>query len=150
MFERLRAKRLQKEFAKVVSPELLAKLLAERNDDLELTRGPIEYLLIAVRGESPEVVAQRMEAAMEVVIRHGARVDSLVSGLVVALLGAPSPVFDDQVDAEGLVLELRQALGDNARSVHRIEPGYFGKRWAVRNAASSASSCRASWRRWPN
>jgi hypothetical protein len=126
LFRRRATRRFLDILEQSLSPRQIDQLLKEPGDWTTLRDGEIEYMLVAVRGEPAALAAQRMGVAVEVAMRHGASVEELLSGLVVLLLKAPSPIFERTVDARAMFEDLRVSLGDDVKAVRRAEPGSFG------------------------
>jgi hypothetical protein len=121
--------RLRRSLSKHVSKEVVDDILSGDITDEELGKlkpAEIEYVLVSVRGETPEIISERMGAVADIASQHNGVVDSLVSSLVIITYG----MFHFETRTDGnrvtLVEELKQTFQGNIKIVHGVEMGCFG------------------------
>jgi len=126
MFDSFFQKRAAKKaLAKLVSPQAVADCLAGFENQ-SLKEGQVELILAMVRGDTADLVSERVRKVAQIGTQRGACVDAAIGPLVAISLGTiPGP--QTQVpDRPGLVNELRRHLGEEVKIVHAAERGHFG------------------------
>jgi hypothetical protein len=121
--------RLHKTFSKYVSKDVLDDLLSGKVTDEDfrtLKDGQIEFVLIAVRGETPQIISERMGKIAAIACQHNGIIDSLVSSLVIVVWGMIEFDTKQQGDRFTLIEALNKTFGDNIKVVHGSENGCFG------------------------
>jgi hypothetical protein len=121
--------RLRRSLSKHVSKEVLIDVLSDNvtDDDLrKLQEGKIEYVLIVVRGETPEIISELMGAVADIASQHNGTIDSLVSSLVIVTYGMFDCETRTRNDRVTLVEMLKQTFQGNIKIVHGVETGCFG------------------------
>ena len=121
--------RLRKTFSEYVSKDVIDDLLSGKVTDEDLRKlknGQIEFVLVAVRGETPQIISERMGKVADIACQHNGIIDSLVSSLVIIVYG----IFDFDVQQQGdrltLIEALNQTFKDDIKIVHGSESGCFG------------------------
>jgi hypothetical protein len=125
----LQRRRLRRLFKPFLSPEGIEAVVSGNlpsTDPPPLTPAPLEFVIAAVRGTTPDEVAQRMGAVAELAGEHGGVADTLVSSVVVAVFGTIS--FDGTAAAGRLsfLASLRENFGADFRAVHGAAQGHYG------------------------
>jgi len=122
--------RLRKKYSKHhISKALIDEIIASEGTDegyLSLKDGLVEFVLIAVRGDTPQDISDRIGKITDIASRHHGLVDTVVSTLVAVTYG----MFETQEGQDGnrltLIEELERTLGDDVKIVHGSEHGCFG------------------------
>ncbi len=129
MFARWKRKGFVELFGKHVSPALVRRLASGKYESKlnEPDSGRIEYVLAAVRGKSPGEIGRNMGQVADVAVECGWMVQTLVSGVVLAISGPfPWEGDDPALPRAALLTKLRDLLGPNLKTVHGWDNGQFG------------------------
>ena len=111
-------------FLRPLQRSALERILANK-DFNELKRGTLEVDVAVVRGDTPEVVSERMGLVAEIAMKHGAVVDTLVSSMVIVTFG----MFGQQpttANRDALIQELRQRLQSDIKIIHCAHHAVYG------------------------
>jgi hypothetical protein len=123
----LERRQLRKAFSKFLGKEQIDDLLSGKSiDDGKLRGGIIEFLLVAVQGQSAEHISERMGAVAEVALDHDAFVDSLISSLVVIVYGVLHFSDRPKGDRPTLARSLEQRFDNQIKIIHGTRFGHFG------------------------
>lgn len=93
-------------------------------DVRELKESQIELVLVAVRGETPEIIFERMGEVANIAVQHNGFVDSLVSSLVIVVYKMSA--LEESRTRFTLIEALEQAFRNDVKIVHGSESGCFG------------------------
>jgi hypothetical protein len=100
-------------------------------------RENIRYIVLQVRDDTPEDLQRHLEQALEIVVRQGGVVESIMSSIV-SVIFKPTPDPQDRpVDA------LLGRLGSNVRAVYG-RANVCVVFWASRLLSATVRSCRTS------
>jgi hypothetical protein len=120
-------RRIRKLFSSYIKAEDLERILNEpAPDQSALCEATIEFICVSVRGETPQIVSERMGLVTEIASQHGGCVTDMVSGIVVITYGMVTFESDIQPDPLGLRETLRTQLANNIKIVHRKARGHLG------------------------
>jgi len=120
-------RRIRKSMSKYLSPEVMDKVLnASQSDMFKLREGLIDFVCVAVRGETPQVVSQRMGLVADLAVLHRATVYDLVSGIVIGAYGLLADEGDPVQNRLNFWASLSTDLKGDVKMVHGTTAGHFG------------------------
>jgi hypothetical protein len=120
-------RRIRKAMSKYLKPQVADRILNKPLSDQSLLReAPIEFIRVSVRGETPQIVSERMGLVTELTSQHGGSVTEMVSGIVVITYGLFTFESDAEPNPLGLLEALHTQLADNVKIVHGKARGHFG------------------------
>ena len=115
--EYFQKRRVHKLLSKFVTPNILNEVTSKQTQATrELIEKQIEFVCIAVRGETPEIISQRMGIVAELAVSHKAMVDNMFSGIVIVTFGIID--FDSSRDRDGLSIAILKELQENAKFIY--------------------------------
>lgn len=114
-------------FSEHVSPELLDAVGAPDLSKLnELSQGPVEFILVAVQGATPNETGDRLGSVATIARQNGWMIQDLLCNLAVFVHGT-LPIKEPLVlDRSALASKLLQSSPANIKIVHGVEPAFFG------------------------
>ena len=123
--EFLQKRRLRKTFSKYVDSATVDALLSgSATLDLGLKEMPMEFVCVAVRGDTPETISERMGAVCERSFHQSSRVDAMFSGIVLVIYDLRLP------DASRASSAFRKAVleefSENVKLVHGSGVAHVG------------------------
>jgi len=124
--EYFQSRKTRRLFRKYLDEDAVESLMAGRLDPFQLKQGPIQVVLVAVRGDTPESISQRMGAVADIALEHGAVVDCMVSSIVVLAFGMGPQTGQLVGDRFTLTTEIMRQMSGNAKVVHCERHGVYG------------------------
>jgi len=114
-------------FSEHVSPELLDSVAAPDFSKInELSQGPVEFILAAVQGASPNETGERLGSVATIARQSGWMIQNLLCNLAVFVHGT-LPIKEPLVlDRSALANKLLQSSPSNIKIVHGVEAAFFG------------------------
>ncbi|MFO1475467.1 MAG: hypothetical protein U1F98_02305 [Verrucomicrobiota bacterium] len=106
--------------------EGLEVLLEEHFAGQSLKTGPVEFLLVYVRAETPIQLSARAGKIAELAVKQGALVQNLGGSLFLLGFGAAPLKNPPPGNRAQLLAELKRNLGDDTRILHGAVQASFG------------------------
>ena len=126
--EYLKKRRTRKTFQELLDKNVVESVLQGKLNAgvLQLKPAAMELIVAVVRGNTPEVVAERMACVVDVSAKNNAMVFDMVSSMVIVAYG----MFPQHQWGSGnrftLVQELREQLGEDIKIIHCARRGVYG------------------------
>ncbi|HEV2692907.1 MAG TPA: hypothetical protein VG347_08440 [Verrucomicrobiae bacterium] len=112
---------------KYVTPDVLESILREDGaKSSTFTAAPIEYVLVFVRGDTPDDISQRVGKVAEIAMSHDGTVHALIGALIIIAfdnLPAASLAAGKRI---ALVEHLSRELSSHLKIVHGAADGHYG------------------------
>ena len=110
-----------------MEPEVLEKIInAPQEIKNDLREAQIDFICTAVRGDTAQIISERMGLVTDLAAQHGGIVFDQISGIVIVAYGTIS-FKSDSIQAPVSFREaLRMQLGMNMKTVYGTAPGHFG------------------------
>lgn len=110
---------------------LFSILKTWRKENRGTTSGPfrpvhVQYMVVAVTGDAPEQVAERIALVVDLAMMHDAYIDTLFSSIVVLAYGIFPKRQQPGHDIAGLTVALHEALGPHVKAIYGETDGHFG------------------------
>jgi len=121
-------RRVRKIFERVVTPEAAAAIA--RGEPLQrqpFTAAQIEFVLVFVRGDTPEMISERVGQVAAIAISRKAVVHGLVCELVVIAFGTHPAISSAVGQRAALVEQLGKELSDHVKVIHGAAAGHYGQ-----------------------
>ncbi|HTV41126.1 MAG TPA: hypothetical protein VMF08_11165 [Candidatus Sulfotelmatobacter sp.] len=119
--EKRKAKRTLEKFA---NAEQVEKLLHGGPESAQYHHGPIEFIIIFIRGESPGEVSKRTAQVTDLANVYGATIHHIVGALVIAVFGVPTAPAPEA--RKLLVQSLQHELPRDIKIIHGAANGHYG------------------------
>ena len=113
-------------FSRYVSPDVLKQKTLGQLPLNQLTAGPVEYVLVAVKAHEPNRTAENLGTAARVSTEAGWMVQSLMSNTALLVRGTLPQIEGPAISRGELIDRLKQALASDVKSVHGLEQATFG------------------------
>ena len=121
--EKKKAKRI---FKKVVGAKTAAALVEGNFDSIPFHHGRIAFLLVFVRGETPDEVSTRIAQVARHAAAQGATFRDMMGALVMLAFDTHQNISAQSGVRLALVQVLRAQLGQDIKIVHGVAAGYHG------------------------
>jgi hypothetical protein len=120
-------RRVEKALEKFVTKEA-AEAIAEGRylPEMKIKMGKIDFILVFLRGMSPEQISERMAIVSDAAIKQHGVVEGVVSALMTISFGTLPNVQYSPSSRLALINDLQRALGENTKIVHGTANGHFG------------------------
>ena len=110
---------------KLLSLENVENVLRDGIGPTQHRRGRIEFVVIFIRGQSPDEISKRISHVSGLARVHGAMIDHIVGALVTVTFGVPPALAEPGAHLR-LVQSLQQELGGDIKIVHGAANGHYG------------------------
>lgn len=115
----------RKLFKNSVATDVFYEILSGSHETA-LKEATIDFICVAVQGDTPEIISERMALVTEIAVRNKGMVHALISGIIIITYGVLFSEPDDNQNRISLCKELRTSLAGNVKFVYGTAPGHFG------------------------
>jgi hypothetical protein len=125
--EYLANRKARKILGKYVTPDALEAILRDDGTNQpKFKAARIEYVLVFVRGDTPEDISQRVGRVAEIAMSHDGVVHDMVCEMVVIAFGT-LPSGSSPAGKRALLVEhLGRELLSQVKIIHGVADGYYG------------------------
>ena len=124
--EYLERRRIKKYFSQYLSPDVIRDELDGKHDRNELKETELEVIIIAVTGETPQLISRRMGQIADIGINHNGIVDYL-SSIVIIWYGTDLAGDIHKTCPPELIGILKDTFNDSIKIMSVKGHGYYGK-----------------------
>jgi hypothetical protein len=136
--EYLAQRKTRKVLGKYVAPDALKAILRDDGEKPPaFTAARIDYVLVFVRGNTPEDISQRIGRVAEVAMSHDGFVNDMVCELVVITFGTFPASSSTVGKRAALVDQLGGELSSHLKIIHGAADGHYGLIGSARRKAYS-------------